>query len=103
MPETPKRIELRFFRTLSGNEPVREWLLELPDDDRRLNIAVQDLGADIATVLEYDIPGIRWETIGRVHVNRLRSCTTDPEIPEICWRDLRTLNLTDTRFGRRGG
>ncbi len=35
MPETPKRIELRFFRTLSGNEPVREWLLEPPGDNRR--------------------------------------------------------------------
>ena len=44
MPETPKRIELRFFRTLSGNEPVREWLLELPDDDRRR------IGIDLATV-----------------------------------------------------
>ena len=44
MPEAPKRIELRFFRTLSGNEPVREWLLELPEDDRRR------IGIDLATV-----------------------------------------------------
>jgi phage-related protein len=28
-------IPLAFFRTLSGTEPVREWLKELPELDRR--------------------------------------------------------------------
>ena len=28
-------IPLAFFRTTAGNEPVREWLKELPEDDRR--------------------------------------------------------------------
>ena len=29
------RIPLIFFRTSAGNEPVREWLKALPQDDRR--------------------------------------------------------------------
>lgn len=30
----PQKIPLRFFRTESGNEPVREWLLSLDTEDR---------------------------------------------------------------------
>lgn len=30
------RIPLRFWRSTSGREPVREWLTELPLDDRRI-------------------------------------------------------------------
>src|ERR1700722_12415817 len=33
-----------FFETEAGNEPVREWLKELPKDDRKV------VGADILTV-----------------------------------------------------
>ena len=29
------RIALVFFRTSAGSEPVREWLKDLPEDDRR--------------------------------------------------------------------
>jgi phage-related protein len=32
----PKKIPLIFFRTLGGNEPVREWLKELPSEDRQM-------------------------------------------------------------------
>ena len=31
----PQKIQLIFFRTESGNEPVREWLLELPEAERQ--------------------------------------------------------------------
>ncbi len=36
MAETsqPKKIPLIFFRTLTGSEPVREWLKELPEEER---------------------------------------------------------------------
>lgn len=37
-------IPLRFWRSASGREPVREWLTELPLDDRRI------LGRDMAKV-----------------------------------------------------
>ena len=31
----PAKIELYFYRTGSGNEPVRDWLKELDEADRR--------------------------------------------------------------------
>jgi len=37
-------LTVRFFKSETGNEPVREWLLELPSDDRYV------IGADIKTV-----------------------------------------------------
>ena len=39
-----KVISVRFFKTESGKEPVREWLLELGKEDKRI------IGADIKTV-----------------------------------------------------
>jgi hypothetical protein len=30
----PQKIPLIFFRPESGNEPVREWLLKLPEAER---------------------------------------------------------------------
>lgn len=37
-------LEVRFFRTEAGNEPVRDWLKELPVTDRRT------IGEDLKTV-----------------------------------------------------
>lgn len=43
-PETPQPIlEVRFFRTTAGNEPVREWLKSLTREDRK------SIGEDIKT------------------------------------------------------
>jgi|SRR6185437_9620035 phage-related protein len=39
-----KQIKARFYRTASGSEPVREWLLALSKEDRKA------IGTDIATV-----------------------------------------------------
>ncbi|MDJ0869149.1 MAG: type II toxin-antitoxin system RelE/ParE family toxin [Myxococcota bacterium] len=36
MTDSEKRVPLVFFRTDTGAEPVREWLLELPKSDRRI-------------------------------------------------------------------
>jgi phage-related protein len=44
-----KKINVVFYKTLSGNEPVREWLLSLSVEDKKV------LGADIKTV-EYGWP-----------------------------------------------
>jgi phage-related protein len=44
-----KRVPAIFFRTASGNEPVREWLKELPPEDRKR------IGEDLKTV-EYGWP-----------------------------------------------
>ena len=43
-PQIPEPIlEVRFFQTISRNEPVREWLKALVKDDRR------NIGEDIKT------------------------------------------------------
>jgi phage-related protein len=44
-----KRVRVKFFRSSSGNEPVREWLKSLSKGDRLL------IGGDIKTV-EYGWP-----------------------------------------------
>ena len=42
--ETEKRIQVRFYRAASGNEPVRSWLMKLSREDRLT------IGRDIKTV-----------------------------------------------------
>jgi len=44
-----KKVSARFYRSLNGREPVREWLKALDKEDRRT------IGQDIATV-EYGWP-----------------------------------------------
>ncbi len=39
-----KKIQARFYETASGRKPVREWLREIEEDDRRA------IGFDIQTV-----------------------------------------------------
>jgi phage-related protein len=39
-----KKIRAAFYATASGNEPVRDWLKDLPSEDRKT------LGEDIAAV-----------------------------------------------------
>ncbi|ACB00913.1 MULTISPECIES: type II toxin-antitoxin system RelE/ParE family toxin [Cyanophyceae] len=44
-----KRLSARFYQTESGNEPVRDWLQQLEQSERKI------IGADIKTV-EYGWP-----------------------------------------------
>lgn len=44
MTNIPPILSVRFFRTDAGNEPVREWLTDLPKEHKRL------IGTDIKTV-----------------------------------------------------
>jgi hypothetical protein len=44
MPERLKPVPLRFWRSSTGREPVREWLNDLPREDQRV------IGRDIAKV-----------------------------------------------------
>lgn len=44
MENIPPKLNVRFFRTASGNEPVREWLCDQDREVRRL------VGTDIKTV-----------------------------------------------------
>ena len=40
----PRPLKVRFFRTLSGREPAREWLQEFSTEDKKI------IGTDIKTV-----------------------------------------------------
>jgi phage-related protein len=44
MPESMQPIPLAFWKSATGREPVREWLNELPREDKRI------IGRDIAKV-----------------------------------------------------
>ena len=44
MSDAPKRIPLRFWKSASGREPVRDWLGELSREDQRV------VGRDLAKV-----------------------------------------------------
>ena len=44
MSSRPQKIELVFYRTGGGNEPVREWLLGLSEQNRR------EVGLDLMRV-----------------------------------------------------
>jgi phage-related protein len=44
MIDRNKKLRARFYETISGRKPVREWLLELNVEDRRI------VGYDIETV-----------------------------------------------------
>jgi hypothetical protein len=44
MNDSLKILPVRFFKTASGTEPVREWLKDLDKDDSRI------IGGDIRTV-----------------------------------------------------
>ena len=39
-----KRITLAFYESLTGKLPIRDWLLQLSEEDRKL------VGIDLATV-----------------------------------------------------
>lgn len=47
--EKAKKLQVNFFKSSSGKEPVREWLMELNKEERR------QIGEDIKTV-EYGWP-----------------------------------------------
>ncbi|MCO7515114.1 type II toxin-antitoxin system RelE/ParE family toxin [Pseudomonas guariconensis] len=44
MSEIPPTLHVSFYRTEAGNEPVREWLTDLPRDHKRM------IGTEIKTV-----------------------------------------------------
>ena len=44
MIDRPKKLTVRFYETVMGARPVREWLVELSPEDRRI------VGFDVQTV-----------------------------------------------------
>ena len=58
------RIPLRFWRSTTGREPVREWLTELPLDDRRVigrDMMKAQFGWPIGLPLCRSLSGGLWE------------------------------------------
>ena len=71
MPD--KKIQARFYLTENGNNPVRDWILEFSDDDKRaIGIAIQKvefgwpIGMPYSRKLDNDI----WEV--RVNISAAR-------------------------------
>ncbi len=77
MPDNLKKLVAVFYRASSGKEPVREWLKDLPNEERKT------VGKDIATI-EYGWPvgmplcrsmkGGLWEvrsSLGRGRISRV--------------------------------
>jgi len=57
-------IPIIFYRTLSGVEPVRDWLRSLPEDDRRkvgFDLATLQVGWPVGMPLCRPISGGLWE------------------------------------------
>ena len=74
MADQTKKLPAVFYRSLSGGEPVRDWLKALPEADRRVvgfDIAVAELGWPVGMPLCRSLGGGLWEvrsnlTQGRV-------------------------------------
>jgi len=59
-----KKLPVRFCRTSSGAEPVRDWLNKLPEPDRRImgrDLATIEFGWPIGTPLCRSLGGGLWE------------------------------------------
>ena len=74
--KNPKIIEVLFYKTPGGNEPVREWMLQLDKDDRYI------IGVDLKTVefgWPLGVPIVRslknydrlWEVRSNISGNRI--------------------------------
>ena len=64
MPETLKPIALVFWKSATGREPVREWLKELPLEDKRTigrEIAKVQFGWPVGLPLCRALGGGLWE------------------------------------------
>jgi phage-related protein len=64
MVEKPRPIPLRFWKSDTGNEPVREWLSALPREDRRVagrDIGIAQFGWPLGLPLCRSLNGGLWE------------------------------------------
>src|SRR5215207_10231603 len=74
MGEGQKRIPAVFYRSDSGAEPVRDWLKELPEQDRRIvgfDIALVEFGWPIGMPLCRSLGGGLWEVRSRLTQGRV--------------------------------
>ena len=73
MPEDPKPIPLAFWRSAAGREPVRDWLNQLPRDDKRTigrDIAKVQFGWPVGLPVCRPLTGGLWEVRSSLPSNR---------------------------------
>ena len=69
-----KKLPASFYATPNGNEPVREWLLELNEDDRRtvgFDIATAELGWPVGMPLCRSLSNGLWEIRSNISSGRI--------------------------------
>jgi phage-related protein len=69
-----KRLPAAFYRSARGAEPVRDWLKELSDDDRRVlgyDIGLVEFGWPIGMPLCRALGGGLWEVRSSLAGNRI--------------------------------
>jgi phage-related protein len=74
LPADPKRLPAAFFLSARGTEPVRDWLKELSDADRRAlgyDIGVLEFGWPVGMPLCRALGGGLWEVRTSLASNRI--------------------------------
>lgn len=74
MAERHKKLQARFYATGAGRKPVREWLLELSEDDRRIigkDIQKVEFGWPIGMPYCRPLGGGLWEVRSELGGNRI--------------------------------
>lgn len=83
MVEPPKRIAAMFYRSGTGNEPVRDWLMDLSGEDRRIvgfDLALVEFGWPIGMPLCRPLGDGLWEvrsTLTGGRICRVVFCTSE--------------------------
>lgn len=86
MTEHVKKLPAIFYRSRTGTEPVREWLKELPAEDRRIigfDIASAEFGWPIGMPLCRSLGGGLWEVrsnLGGGRIARVIFCASEGEM-----------------------
>lgn len=83
MPGQLKRLPAAFYCSANGKEPVRDWLKELPEADRRIvgfDIATAEFGWPMGMPLCRALGGGLWEvrsTLTQGRIARVIFCAKD--------------------------
>lgn len=82
-----KRLQVRFYRSATGNEPVREWLLDLSLENRKIvgnDLKTVEYGWPLGMPLCRQIRGGLWEVrcrlTGSKNIARVLFCTTSDHL-----------------------
>lgn len=69
-----KKLAVAFYRSKAGSEPVREWLKELPAEDRQIlgrDLRLVEMGWPVGMPLCRPLGGGLWEVRSRLEGNRM--------------------------------